>query len=126
MRSGQAEIGQQKRDRLAGHRAAAIGVYGERARLDLLLLDRLGDQRLGDLLASLARELRCTEVLINVCSQWARGRLDERSLRAAARRLPSSSIEELAALSTRIQGERIRQPQSPPFERTSPPWPRCN
>jgi hypothetical protein len=60
-----------------------------------------------DVQISLARELRRTEVLINVCSQWARGRLDQRSLRAAARRLPSSSsIEELAALSTRIQGEK--------------------
>ena len=45
---GDAEVGEQEGDGLGGHRAAAVGVHGQRARLDLLLLAGLGDQVLGD------------------------------------------------------------------------------
>src|SRR3954447_176058 len=43
-----AEIGQEKGHGLAGHRTAAVGVHGQRARRDLLLFGGLGDQRLRD------------------------------------------------------------------------------
>jgi len=44
-----AEVGEQERDRLAPHRGAAVGVHGQPAGLDPLLLDRLADQRPGEL-----------------------------------------------------------------------------
>jgi hypothetical protein len=44
VRLGDAEVGQEEGDRLAGHRAAAVGVHGQRARLDLLLVCDLRDQ----------------------------------------------------------------------------------
>jgi len=45
---GDAEIGQQPRDGLRGHRRAAIGVHGELARSDALAFTALGDQLLGE------------------------------------------------------------------------------
>jgi hypothetical protein len=42
-------IGEQERDGLAAHRGAAVGVHRELAALDLLLLDRLADQGLGEI-----------------------------------------------------------------------------
>src|SRR4051794_10867976 len=51
VRLGHAEIGQEKRDRLAGHRAAAVGVHRQRPGRDLLLLTGLSDQLLGELVA---------------------------------------------------------------------------
>jgi hypothetical protein len=46
--SRRAEVGQEHRDRLARHRAAAIGVHGQLIPGDQLVLAGLGDQRLGD------------------------------------------------------------------------------
>ena len=43
-----AEVGQEERDGLAGHRAAAVGVHRQLMGLDVLLLADLGDQVLGD------------------------------------------------------------------------------
>ena len=43
-----AEIGQQQRDRLAAHRAAAVPVDRELAGVNLVLGARLGDQPLGE------------------------------------------------------------------------------
>ena len=45
---GDAEVGEQQRDRLRGHRRAAVGVHGELARRDALPLAALGDQLLGE------------------------------------------------------------------------------
>jgi hypothetical protein len=44
---GDAEVGEQERDRLGRHRGAAVGVQGQLVAVDLLLADCLGDQRLG-------------------------------------------------------------------------------
>ena len=43
-----AQVGEQERDRLASHRGAAVGVHGQLASVDLLLVDRVADQRLGE------------------------------------------------------------------------------
>jgi hypothetical protein len=43
-----AEVGQEERDGLAGHRAAAIGVHRQLMRLDVLLLADLRDEVLRD------------------------------------------------------------------------------
>ena len=45
---GDADVGQEQRDRLRDHRRAAIRMHGELARLDALPLAALGDQLLGD------------------------------------------------------------------------------
>ena len=46
MRTGDAEVGQQKRRCFRLHRAAAIGMQGELAERDAVLLDRIVEQRL--------------------------------------------------------------------------------
>jgi hypothetical protein len=46
---GDAHVGEQERDWLAAHRPAAVGVQGQHAAADLLLLGRLLDQRLREL-----------------------------------------------------------------------------
>ena len=49
---GDAEVGEQERDRLAAHRRAAVGVHRQLLARDLLLLGGLLDQRLGELRVS--------------------------------------------------------------------------
>jgi hypothetical protein len=49
MRFRDAEVGEQERQRLGAHRAAAVGVQRQDLRSDLLLLGGLLDQRRGDL-----------------------------------------------------------------------------
>ena len=44
---GDAEVGEQQRDRLGGHRGAAVGVDGQLPAADALLRAGLGDQLLG-------------------------------------------------------------------------------
>ena len=48
VRLGDAEVGEQERDGLGGHRAAAVGVERELPAADLLLWQRLGDQLFGE------------------------------------------------------------------------------
>ena len=48
MTLGDPEVGEQERGRRGAHRAAPIGVDGERARSDALLGDRVGDEPLGE------------------------------------------------------------------------------
>jgi len=55
MRAGDAEIGEEERDRFGAHRAAAVSVHGQLVGRDLLLLAGLADQR--------GRELRALAVL---------------------------------------------------------------
>jgi hypothetical protein len=52
MRLGDAEVGEQERDRLGAHRAAAVGVDREPVAGDLLLGQRFGDQPLARLAVS--------------------------------------------------------------------------
>jgi hypothetical protein len=45
---GDVEIDEQLRDGFGAHAGAAIGVQGQRARRDILFVDRIDDQLLGD------------------------------------------------------------------------------
>ncbi len=47
VRFGDVEIDEQLRDRFGAHAGAAIGVQGQRAGHDVLLVDGIGDQLLG-------------------------------------------------------------------------------
>jgi len=46
---GDVEIDEQLGNRFGAHASAAIGVQGERARRDILFVDRIGNQLLGEL-----------------------------------------------------------------------------